>query len=142
MKQNRQKSLIQPIIKENSKASKATEISIPDMSRKNKLKCNSRDGKYVKAMVIADNGSNKGSNLDYDKHTLKATEISIPNESEKLELKNISVPEKNMKIYFEAAVEKEGTKKVQNNDCQNTAIFTNEQAGNNPLAVMIPLQQH
>ena len=131
MKQNRQKSLIQPIIKENSKASKATEISIPDMSRKNKLKCNSRDGKYVKAMVIADNGSNKGSNLDYDKHTLKATEISIPNESEKLELKNISVPEKNMKIYFEAAVEKEGTKKVQNNDCQNTAIFTNEQAGNN-----------
>ena len=73
---------------------------------------------------------------------MKTTEISISNESEKLELKDISVPEKNMNTYFEAAVEKEGTKKVKNNDCQNTAIFTNEQAGNNPLAVMIPLQQH
>ena len=142
MKQNRQKSLIQPIIKENSKASKATEISIPDMSRRNKLKCNSRDGRYVKVTVIADNGSNKGSNIDCDKHklkttldydklTLKTTEISIPNESEKHELKNISVPEKNMNTYFEAAVEKEGLKKLQNNDCQNTATFTNEQAGNN-----------
>ena len=101
------------------------------MSKRHKLNCNSRSGKYVKVAAIADNGSNKGSNLDYDKHTLKATEISIPNMSEKLELKCMPVPEKNMNTYFEAAEEKEGSRKLQNNDCQNAAIFTNEHAQNN-----------
>ena len=104
---------------------------IADMSKRHKLNCNSRSGKYVKVAAIADNGSNKGSNLDYDKHTLKATEISSPNMSEKLELKCIPVPEKNMDTYFEAAEEKEGSSKVQNNDCQNAAIFTNEDAQHN-----------
>ena len=105
------------MIKESSKTSKATEISIPDMSKRHKLNCNSRAGKYVKVAAIADNGSNKESNLDNDKHTLKGTEFSIPNKSEKLELKCIPLPEKNMK--------------VQSNDCQNVAIFTNEHARNN-----------
>ena len=104
---------------------------IADMSKRHKLNCNSRSGKYVKVAAIADNGSNKESNLDYDKHTLKATEMSIPNKSEKLELKCIPVPEKNMNTYFEAAEEKEGLRKVQNNDCQNAAIFTNEDAQHN-----------
>ena len=55
--------------------------------------------------------------------SIKATEISIPNKSEKLELKCIPT--------LEAAVKKEGSKKVQNNDCRNVAIFTNEHAQNN-----------
>ena len=87
------------------------------MSKRHKLNCNSRAGKYVKVAAIADNGSNKESNLDNDKHTLKGTKFSIPNKSEKLELKCIPLPEKNMK--------------VQSNDCQNVAIFTNEHALNN-----------
>ena len=40
------------------------------------------------------------------------------------------------------AAERKGSKKKQIIGCRTKAIFTNEQAGNNPLAVMIPLQQH
>ena len=115
----------------NDKESKATEISIAGMSKRHKLNCNSKSGKYMKVVAIADNGSNKGSNLDYDKHKLKATKISIPKKSEKLELKYIPAPEKNLATCVEAAVKKEGLKKVKNNDCQNAAIFTNEHARNN-----------
>ena len=96
------------------------------MRKRHKLNCNSRSGKDVKVVAIADNacdGSNKGLKLDYDKHTLKATESSIPNKSEKLELKCFPT--------LEAAVKKEGSKKVQNKDCQNVAISTNEHARNN-----------